>query len=114
TRDPALSGGCPLLAELFVAIAEEDVAEPLLRATPEWKIPGLLLSAALLYRASADRAHPLARFLAGSDAPPGGDFRAAVRQAIAGDGPALAALLEKHTYQCNPPRRIAVSLIVLA
>jgi hypothetical protein len=114
TRDPALSGGCPLLAELFVAIAEEDVAEPLLRATPEWKIPGLLLSAALLYRASADGAHPLRRFLAGCDAPLDSGFRAAVRQAIAGDAPALAALLEKHTYQCNPPRRIAVSLIVLA
>jgi hypothetical protein len=114
-RDPALSGGCPLLGELFDALAEYDeVAGPLLREVPEWKIPGLLLSAALIHRAAADRAHPLARFLPGSDAPLDATFRASVRQAIQSDRAALSALLAAHTYQCNPPRRLAVSLIVLA
>ena len=113
-RDPALSGGCPLLAELFDAIAEEDAAQSLLQATPQWKIPGLLLSAALLHRAAADPQHPLARHLPGRDAPLDGTFRAAVREAIVADDAALGALMSKHTYQCNPPRRLAVSLVVLA
>jgi hypothetical protein len=114
TLDPALSGGCPLLAETFAALAEEDVALPLLRAAPAWKIPGLLLSAALIYRATADPDHPLARYLPGADHPVDATFRPALREALTADTPALNALMERHTYQCNPPRRIAVSLIVLA
>jgi len=112
--DPALSGGCPLLAELFAVIAEDDVAAPLLHATPAWKIPGLLLSAALVHQAAADPAHPLARYLPGADAPLDDGLRAAVRAALARDGTTLAGLMAAHTYQCNPPRRLAVSLIALA
>jgi hypothetical protein len=112
--DPALSGGCPLLGEIFAVLAEDEVAAELLLATPAWKIPGLLLSAALVYQASADLAHPLARYLPGRDAPIDAGFRAVVRAAIASDRAALAALMQRHTYQCNPPRRLAVSAIALA
>jgi len=112
-RDPALSGGCALLAELFAIIPDEAAAQPLLQATPRWKIPGLLLSAALVHQAAADSRHPLARYLPGANAPLDGAFRAAVSRAIADDASALAALLQRHTYQCNPPRRLAVSLLAL-
>jgi len=114
--DPALSGGCPLLGQLFATIAEEHVADALLTATPEWKIPSLLLSAALLYRAAANAQHPLAGYLpdAASPLPIDATFRAAARRAIADDQSALAALMQRHTYQCNPPRRMAVSLIAIA
>jgi hypothetical protein len=113
-RDPALSGGCRLLAEMFDAFTDEPLAEPLLAATPEWKIPGLLLSAALLHQAAADGSHPLAPYLPRGGRTPDAHFRAALRRALADDAAALAALLERHTYQCNPPRRIALSLVVLA
>lgn len=112
--DPALSGGCPLLAELFLVFTEEEAAIALLRAAPAWKIPGLLLSAALINRAAADPEHPLARYLPGADAPLDAHFRAALRAALVDDAPALAELMRRHTYQCNPPRRLAVSLVALA
>jgi hypothetical protein len=112
--DPALSGGCALLAELFAALPDEPAAAPLLSATPHWKIPGLLLSAALVHQAAAAPQHPLARYLPGADAPLDAAFRDHLRRAIADDVPALASLLQRHTYQCNPPRRLAVSLLALA
>lgn len=112
--DPALSGGSAFLGELFAVIADDPAAVPLLRAVPRWKIPGLLLSAALVHRAVADLAHPLARYLPGEDAPVDAGFAARVRAAIEDDTAALADLMGRHTYQCNPPRRLAVSLIALA
>lgn len=113
-QDPALSGGCFLLGELFATLAEEPAARPLLEEIPAWKLPGLLLSAALLYRAAADPGHPLAPFLADPGRPPGPAFRSAMRRALTDDKAALAALAARHTYQCNPPRRMAISLLAAA
>ena len=112
--DPALSGGCPLLGEMFAVLASDPVAAELMLATPAWKIPGLLLSAALVHQASADLQHPLSRYLPGRDAPLDDAFPAAVHSALVRDRAALAALMGRHTYQCNPPRRLAVSAIALA
>jgi len=112
--DPALSGGCPLLGELFAVIASDPVAADLMLATPAWKIPGLLLSAALVHQASRDPQHPLARHLPGRDVPLDDGFPAAVHEALVRDRETLAALMARHTYQCNPPRRLAVSAIALA
>jgi hypothetical protein len=50
--DPALSGGNAFLGELFGVLADEPAALPLLRSVPGWKIPGLLLSGALVHRAA--------------------------------------------------------------
>jgi len=111
--DPALSGGNAFLGELFGILADEPTALPLLRAIPAWKIPGLLLSAALVHRAVADRAHPLARYLPPTTAPVGPDFVDHVRAAL-GDAAPLGELTARHTYQCNPPRRLAVSVMALA
>ncbi|MBY0278044.1 DUF2332 domain-containing protein [Candidatus Binatia bacterium] len=112
--DPALSGGCPLLGEMLGALGDDPVAVQLMLATPLWKIPGLMLSAALLYRACADPAHPLARYLPGRDAPLDAGFRGALHEALVRDRVTLAALMERHTYQCNPPRRLAVSAVAIA
>jgi hypothetical protein len=112
--DPALSGGCPLLGEMFDVLADDPVAADLMLATPAWKIPGLLLSAALVHEASADPEHPLARYLPGRDAPLDDAFRAAVRASLGRGRARLAALMQRHTYQCNPPRRLAISAIALA
>lgn len=112
--DPALSGGCPLLGEMLGMLADDEVAIELMLATPVWKIPGLLLSAALLYQAVADPAHPLARYLPGRDATLDGSFRGALHEALRRDRAALASLMERHTYQCNPPRRLAVSAVAIA
>lgn len=111
--DPALSGGNAFLGELFGVLADEPAALPLLRAIPAWKIPGLLLSAALVHRAAENPTHPLARYLPPSAAPLGPDFVAHVRAALA-DAASLGELTARHTYQCNPPRRLAVSVIALA
>ena len=112
-EDPSLSGGCFLLAELFAALAEAEDAQSLLEATPAWKIPPLLLSAALLFRASGRADHPLAKYLAPASAKFGAGFREDVRRSLREDRAALSALLAAHTYQCNPPRRMAVSLVAL-
>lgn len=111
--DPALSGGNAFLGELFGVLADEPAALPLLRSVPGWKIPGLLLSGALVHRAAADPSHPLARYLPPTAAPLGDDFVDHVRAALA-DAEPLRALMGRHTYQCNPPRRLAVSVIALA
>jgi hypothetical protein len=113
-RDPALSGGCFLLGELFAAIAEQEAARPLLDEVPGWKMPGLLLSAALLFRAFTNTGHPLARYLTDPGLPLNGAFRAAVCRALTEERAELSALLSRHTYQCNPPRRMAVSLLAAA
>ena len=112
--DPALSGGCPFLGEMFAVMADDPVAAELMLATPAWKIPGLLLSAALVHEASADPEHPLARHLPGRDAPIDDAFPGEVRAALSRDREKLGALMQRHTYQCNPPRRLAVSAIALA
>jgi hypothetical protein len=112
--DPALSGGCPFLAELFAVIAEEEAARPLLEEIPTWKVPGLLLSAALIFQASSRSDHPLAPYLAEPHPPLDNDFRLAVRRTLNDEKSALSALASRHTYQCNPPRRMAVSLIAAA
>lgn len=111
-RDPALSGGCSLLADLFAALSEEPAARSLMAEIPAWKIPGLMLSAALLFQAGHAADHPLAPWLGAGGSR--GDLRAAVRRAVTDDRSVLAALCARHTYQCNPPRRMAVSLLAAA
>jgi hypothetical protein len=113
-QDPALSGGCFLLGELFASIAGEESALRLIEAVPAWKFPGLLLSASLLFRAATNAGHPLTPYLADSCPPLGEAFRVAVRRALVEEEAELAALMARHTYQCNPPRRMAVSLLVAA
>ena len=113
-RDPALSGGCFLLGELFAAIGEDDAAQPLLDAIPSWKLPGLLLSAAIVFRASSRPDHPLAAYLADERLPLDGEFRGAVHRTLAEEREDLADLVARHTYQCNTPRRMAVSLVAAA
>lgn len=112
--DPALSGGCGLLERLFEVIAEDEAAESLLEKISGWKVPGLMLSAALLYRAAEDSAHFLARYWAEPDLSREEGFRSAVRRVLAEDAGELLKLTERHTYQCNPPRRMAVSLLAAA
>jgi hypothetical protein len=91
------------------------MAEFLLLSVPELNIPGLLLSAALIFRALEVVDYPIARFLPDMDSYPGdGRFREAVRSALSEDREALLRLMRRHTYQCNPPRRMAVSLVAMA
>src|SRR6478736_4201671 len=113
-RDPALSGGCFLLSELFAVIAEAEEARALLDEIPGWKMPGLLLSAALLFRAATQASHPLAGYLPDPSRPLGQAFPTAARRSMMEERVELSALLSRHTYQCNPPRRMAVSLLVAA
>jgi len=113
-QDPALSGSCVLLGEIFAAMAEEEAAQSLLEEIPNWKVPGLMLSAALLFRAETQSDHPLTPYLKEPCPPFDGVFRAAFRRALTEDRSELSVLLARHTYQCNPPRRMAVSLLMAA
>jgi len=113
-RDPSLSGERFLLGELFSALAEEDAALALLDDVPGWKMPGLLLSAALLYRGYQNPEHPLHPYLTDSPPPLDDAFRAAVHRVLTEEKSELSALLARHTYQCNPPRRMAISLLMIA
>jgi hypothetical protein len=113
-EDPALGTAPSLLGELFNAMAEEPAAHALLAEIPTWKVPGLLLSAAFLFRAASRPGHPLAPWLADPCPPLGDAFRRAFRQTLADDRAELSALVAAHTYQCNPPRRMAVTLVALA
>ena len=81
-RDPALSGGCFLLSELFAVIAEAEEARALLDEIPGWKMPGLLLSAALLFRAATQASHPLAGYLVDPSRPLGQAFQTAARRSM--------------------------------
>jgi len=113
-RDPSLSDGPFLLGELFSILAEDETAQALLDEIPGWKMPGLLLSAALLFQGYAHPDHPLHPYLTDSSPPLDDAFRAAVRRTLTDEKSELSALLARHTYQCNPPRRMAISLLTIA
>jgi len=113
-QDPSLAGGRFFLGELFAVLAEDDSALSLLEEIPGWKMPGLLLSAALLYQGYRDPAHPLHPYLANPPRPVDDAFHGAVRRALAEGRDEISQLVAKHTYQCNPPRRMAISLLTIA
>ena len=106
-----------LTAELFRAIAGEDVLLDLAAAVPADRLPPLLLSAALRRLVTRDAPAPLAGWFptAGSGQPPLDDgFRPALVSFAAEHADELAALCGAHRYQMNEVGRSADVLSVLA
>jgi hypothetical protein len=105
-----------LTAELFRAIAEEDVLLDLAAAVPADRLPPLLLSAALRYLVARDAPDGLAEYFptAGSGQPPlDAGFRPALAAFAADHADELAALCAAHRYQMNEVGRSADVLAVL-
>jgi hypothetical protein len=106
-----------LTAELFRAIADEDVLLDLAAAIPADRLPPLLLSAALRSLVTRDTPAPLAGYFPtpGSGQPPLDDgFRPALVAFATEHADELAALCGAHRYQMNEVGRSADVLAVLA
>lgn len=106
-----------LTAELFTAIAEDDVLLDLAAAVPLDRLPSLLLSAAIQRRVADRGAAPLAGYFPRPDGPqPPRDagFRAALHEFAVAERAALARLCGEHRYQMNEVGRCLDVLPALA
>ncbi len=105
-----------LTAEIFTAIAEDDVLLDVAAAVPMDRLPALVLSAAIQLRAT-QRPGPLTRYYPrpGQPQPARDDgFRPALREFAASEGAELARLCAVHRYQMNEVGRCLDVLPALA
>lgn len=105
-----------LTAELFRAIAEDDVLLDLAAALPPDRLPPLLLSAAVRFLVGRDRPDPLAGYFPtpGSGQPTlDAGFRPALAAFAREHAGELAQLCAAHRYQMNEVGRSADVLAVL-
>ncbi|HEY2190981.1 MAG TPA: DUF2332 domain-containing protein [Actinomycetospora sp.] len=105
-----------LTAELFRAIADDDVLLDLAAAIPPDRLPPLLLSAAVRHLAAREAPDPLARYFPtpGSGQPSLDDgFRPALAAFAREHADTLAGLCAAHRYQMNEVGRSADVLAVL-
>lgn len=105
-----------LTAETLTAIAEEDVLLDLAAAIPSYRLPPLLLGAAVGFLVR-QRRPALARFYpepGGPQPPRDGGFRAELVEFVQTERDGLAELCATHRYQMNEVARCADVLPVLA
>jgi len=106
-----------LTAQMFTAIAEDEVLLDLAAAVPLDRLPSLLLSAAIRLRVTQCAPEPLAGYFPGPDGPqppPDRGFRSALHEFVLAERDALARLCGEHRYQMNEVGRCLDVLPALA